>query len=771
MSNYISPYDLWEEVHNPPKLFFEDEVRDGFLVSTMMKRYWAAQMKVLAEIDKVCKRHNIRWFADYGTLLGAVRHGGYIPWDDDMDICMLRDDYVGFIEFAAEELPKGYEVMTLQRNEEFEFAIGRINNTHFINYNDDHLESHFGCPYLVGIDVFPLDGLFADKNQEEERVRKLKDVGTALIYISENLCDCAEYRNLINKIERENGVSIKNKDHPKRELMLLADELYVLVSPKDAEYLAMMTHWASKGNHRYKKEWFDRTLYLPYEYIHLPVPACYDKVLKAEYGNYMKVVKGGGAHEYPLYSEQEKILKEEIGENPYRYTMPDFARDKREIASISERCSDILSMLDQVYVKIRQLFDAGESNAAEQLLIGSKTLIDSLELIVKEKQRYYDASISAFNEYGELINCIDSHSISEEIIDKIEMLFTELKENIEINSERKEVLFLPVKVDWWQTMEPEWRIAVSDERNDVYVMPLLYLEKDFVRDNGEEKNDGNLLPEYVKCTSIEEYDIAKRHPDTVYIQDPYDGYNTMLAVPDYFYSNNLLSFTDELIYVPCYAVDNPESEDDKITSVLRIIVEQPAVYFADRIIVRDEKIKQVYIDILLSITGSDSMDYWNEKIIVSNSDYSDGMCEYDKGVSERRSQLFKKYNKEYDPGKSILLTQINAAFILQCREKAVDKIESSLSLIKQYNESVLYIISFHESMDQLPQLVDDSKLIRRLDILKKSLENDDVIVFDQNRMVEEYLDVIDAYYGNEGECAHRIRMNSKPVMIMTINEE
>lgn len=70
-------------VDTPPNIkYLEAEEREGFFVSSMMKRYWAAQLKVLAEIDRVCKKHDIKWFADCGTLLGAVRHGGFIPWDD-----------------------------------------------------------------------------------------------------------------------------------------------------------------------------------------------------------------------------------------------------------------------------------------------------------------------------------------------------------------------------------------------------------------------------------------------------------------------------------------------------------------------------------------------------------------------------------------------------------------------------------------------------------------------------------------------------------------
>ena len=65
--------------------YFEDEVRDGFYVNGLMKKCWAAQIEVLSDIASVCAKYNIKWYADCGTLLGAVRHGGFIPWDDDLD--------------------------------------------------------------------------------------------------------------------------------------------------------------------------------------------------------------------------------------------------------------------------------------------------------------------------------------------------------------------------------------------------------------------------------------------------------------------------------------------------------------------------------------------------------------------------------------------------------------------------------------------------------------------------------------------------------------
>ena len=83
--------------------YLEDEVRDGFYVPSMIKRTWAVELDVLAEVDRICRKHNIKYYAEWGTLLGAVRHGGFIPWDDDLDIAMQRNDYIRFCEVAPHE--------------------------------------------------------------------------------------------------------------------------------------------------------------------------------------------------------------------------------------------------------------------------------------------------------------------------------------------------------------------------------------------------------------------------------------------------------------------------------------------------------------------------------------------------------------------------------------------------------------------------------------------------------------------------------------------
>ena len=111
------------------KDFFCDEVRDGFMVPAMVKEAWGAQLEVLSVIDSICKKHNIPYWADWGTLLGAVRHGGFIPWDDDLDISMKRKDYEYFMKIAKNELPEGFCVINYATHEDFWLFLGRIINT------------------------------------------------------------------------------------------------------------------------------------------------------------------------------------------------------------------------------------------------------------------------------------------------------------------------------------------------------------------------------------------------------------------------------------------------------------------------------------------------------------------------------------------------------------------------------------------------------------------------------------------------------------------
>ena len=90
--------------------FFDEEIRCDFLVTKERKKIWAIGLDLLLEFDRVCKKYNLSYFLIHGSLLGAIRHNGFIPWDDDIDVAMLRSDYNNLMNIAAKEFSNQYDI-------------------------------------------------------------------------------------------------------------------------------------------------------------------------------------------------------------------------------------------------------------------------------------------------------------------------------------------------------------------------------------------------------------------------------------------------------------------------------------------------------------------------------------------------------------------------------------------------------------------------------------------------------------------------------------
>ena len=155
------------------KDFFYDEVRDGFYIPGMVKRAWGAEFKVLSEIDRICKKHKIQYFISAGTLLGAVREGNLIPWDDDLDVIMLRDDYQKFAQVAVEELPKPLTFSFGKGGESARENLAAVGVAE-MRFREETLRKFCEYPYPIGVDVFVLDDLAKDPDAEAYRKEVLR---------------------------------------------------------------------------------------------------------------------------------------------------------------------------------------------------------------------------------------------------------------------------------------------------------------------------------------------------------------------------------------------------------------------------------------------------------------------------------------------------------------------------------------------------------------------------------------------------------------------
>ena len=520
-----------------------------------------------------------------------------------------------------------------------------------------------------------------------------------------------------------------------------------------------MPFWVSERNHKFCKAWFDKTVMMPFEFIHVPVPARYEELLSAEYGEYMHISKSGGIHNYPVYADQEKTLRERIGANPYRYTMPKLLPEARKEKSLRDRCYEMADTIRSAHGQIRMYCDKGDGVTAGRLLEGCQNLAISLGTLIEEKLKNSEAAVHMLENYCELLYEIsneykgeDSIKVLDGAVDRFLSVLDEL-----FNTKKKEILFIPCRAEWWDTMEPEWKRQISDPMNDVYVMPVPYMIKGIISGQGEKYDDTGLFPKYVSLTGITDYDIEKRHPDAIYIQNPYDGWSREFTVPDFFFSDKIREYTDELIYIPCFDVDSPISEDDKISTALKTFIEQPAVYYADKVIVKTEKIKEVYIRKLSEITGKNTTEYWEEKLIISSENETDVK-------SNKRLRNFPSSWQGKIENKKILLYHVSVAFLMQYGMKGIDKIRESVRTISEVGDKMICLFSHDEV------IIDNisGELKEKWKELIVELRENANIIYDDNHKSDEFIGCLDGYYGSPGVLAHKCAEAGIPVMIMAI---
>ncbi|MCR5339090.1 MAG: LicD family protein [Lachnospiraceae bacterium] len=597
----------------------------------MMKRYWAAQLTVLSEIDDICMRHGLKWFADCGTLLGAVRNAGYIPWDDDMDIVMLRHDYESFVQLAKTELAPELIFISEVEDADFTAKVGRVVSQHAVISTEDYLKKYHGCPFTVGIDIFVLDGLSEDRAKEKERCVRA------------------------GKIERELETIPVDQKALRLDLRQQLEKEYSLYESKDARYLAEMIFWVSRRDHRYERKWFDHVVRLPYEFTSVCVPAAYEQVLKVEYGDFMAIHKGGGLHEYPLYRKQEIVLEKELGKNPLRYRISrddmeraDRLREKRRPA-LRAYCESALSMIEAAQKNIAAVCQQGAQfiPACQKLLEACQnTAISIGERVEEDLCRRDPKTDKAVNEQEirDSVGCIEEYcetvfrAYAELAFEDLWPSFAAMKQAVSdyLQSRRMEILILPYRNTMQNTgmnhivegvksfcqMADEGPFCDRKKAADIFIMPVAYYVKEIDGSRGGQfENEMSDQPEIwyngeAKVVSGENYSIADRRPDMIVVQNPYDEWDLSSDTEEMYYARNLLRYTDRLIYVPPFAPDEPVGEEDKAIAAIQTLIEEPAVVYADRILLHSQKMKELYVTTLTDLCGEETKELWQRRVQV-----------------------------------------------------------------------------------------------------------------------------------------------------------
>lgn len=136
----------------------------------VLKRLQAAELEILSDFIGICERYNLDYFMYAGSGIGVIRHSGFIPWDDDVDVVMPRKDYTKFLEIIDIEMGHKYKVLTPLIDKKYSSNVTHLqmNNTTFIPYSSKNLK----CDLGICIDLFPLDNVPNDEKNKKSQIRK-----------------------------------------------------------------------------------------------------------------------------------------------------------------------------------------------------------------------------------------------------------------------------------------------------------------------------------------------------------------------------------------------------------------------------------------------------------------------------------------------------------------------------------------------------------------------------------------------------------------------
>lgn len=286
-----------------PKNFERKEIRCGWTVWPSTKRTWIVEMEMLAELDRICKKYDIKYFAEGGTLLGAVRHGGFIPWDDDVDIAMLREDYDKFCKVAPDEISAPLFFQDCH-TDNIKFLFSRIRNSNTAAVPIKGISYYDNTNHGIFIDIFPLDSIPDDETEREKVYDDIKGLKTKLRAAKEEMERSAVLSEIDKYIANLNSGST-SKDYT----------IYGL--SKQTQFIR-------------PKSIYEKSIELPFEWLKISAMEDYETALSKHYGDWHNYVIGSSQH----------MIRVMDATHPYTDYKDKVPPKKAEAKTVSEETAD-----------------------------------------------------------------------------------------------------------------------------------------------------------------------------------------------------------------------------------------------------------------------------------------------------------------------------------------------------------------------------------------------------------------------------------------------
>ena len=248
-----------------------------------LKHLHEVQLMMLKDFIELCEKYDITYFMDGGSLLGCIRHEGFIPWDDDIDIILFREDYEKFLNHSS-ELRTKYDIINSENYESYCRLYTKLSLKGTRNY--DFFERNTDFIFGINIDIFAFDNvpngkinrkLFKIRYEIFKKILFLYEITTCDVYISKNKERIGHLIRALFKL-----ININNKT-----LKKMGNKLITKSINTDSDYVFNLS--SSYNFDAFNKNIFKKSKQMKFETIHVNIPSGFDEYLNQIYGNYMEI--------------------------------------------------------------------------------------------------------------------------------------------------------------------------------------------------------------------------------------------------------------------------------------------------------------------------------------------------------------------------------------------------------------------------------------------------------------------------------------------------
>ncbi len=238
------------------------------------------ELGIMEYIHEVCQKIGVKYFLAYGSLIGAVRHKGFIPWDDDMDICMLREDYEKLQDYLIAHPDNRYEVMSYKNNLNYVYPFMKVqDNQTYLLEEDVRIDSNMG----IYVDIFPVDG-YEDDSVFKDKMTRLIKKRQLSCYTFKGITNT---KSLLNSLIRYISVIIFYFTNTNKYIRGI-DELAQSRKVNDYELVDYLIY-KDMNKPVWKREWLKQTITGVFEGKEFMIPKNYHEILTSDYGDYTQL--------------------------------------------------------------------------------------------------------------------------------------------------------------------------------------------------------------------------------------------------------------------------------------------------------------------------------------------------------------------------------------------------------------------------------------------------------------------------------------------------